>query len=67
MNEEIRIDEKVKLHKSVMIIGLDGWGNGGKVSTFTVKYLADKLGAKKLGEIPSERFRTTSSKGHSSR
>jgi proteasome assembly chaperone (PAC2) family protein len=56
VDEEIRIDEKVKLHDAVMIIGLDGWGNGGKVSTFTVKYLADKLGAKELGEIMSERF-----------
>lgn len=56
MNDEIRIDEKVELHNAVMILGLDGWGNGGKVSTFTVKYLAHKLGAKKLGEIPSERF-----------
>jgi len=56
VNDEIRIDEKVKLRNAIMIIGLDGWGNGGKVSTFTVKYLADKLEAKKLGEIPSERF-----------
>ncbi len=56
MNDEIRIDKKVNLRNSIMIIGLDGWGNGGKVSTFTVKYLSDKLGARKLGEIPSERF-----------
>ncbi len=56
MNEEIKVDEKVELHDAVMIIGLDGWGNGGKVSTFTVKYLADKLGAKEFGEIMSERF-----------
>ena len=56
MSEDFRIDETVELHDAVMIIGLDGWGNGGKISTFTVKYLADKLGARQLGEIPSDRF-----------
>jgi proteasome assembly chaperone (PAC2) family protein len=56
MNDEIRVEEKVTLHKAVMIIGLGGWGNAGEVSTFTVKYLAEKLGAKKFGEIPPEMF-----------
>ncbi|MCW4019630.1 MAG: PAC2 family protein [Candidatus Bathyarchaeota archaeon] len=56
MNEEIRIDWKIDLHNANMVVGLEGWGNAGKVSTFTVKYLADKLGAKKLGEIPPESF-----------
>jgi len=56
MNTGIRVNEKVELLKPTMIIGLDGWGNAGKVSTFTVKYLVDKLGAKRFGEIPHERF-----------
>jgi len=56
MKTEIKIDKKIQLHKAIMIIGLEGWGNAGKVSTFTVKYLVDKLGAKRLGEIPHERF-----------
>jgi len=56
MNAEIRVDERVELRHPIMIIGLDGWGNAGKVSTFTVKYLLDKLGAKSVGEIPHERF-----------
>ena len=43
MSEEIRIDETVELHDAVIVIGLDGWGNAGKVSTLTVKFLADKL------------------------
>ena len=48
--------EKIKLHNAIMIIGLGGWGNAGEVSTFVVKYLVDKLEAKKFGEIPPENF-----------
>lgn len=56
MNAEIRINKKIKLHKANMIVGLSGWGNGGEVSTLAVKYLAEKLGAKKFGDIPHEKF-----------
>jgi len=56
MNGEIRIEEKINLRNAIMIIGLSGWGNAGEVSTFTVKYLADKLDARKFGEIPPEKF-----------
>jgi len=56
MNGEIRIKEKIELQNSVMIMGLDGWGNAGEVSTFAVKYLADTLNAKKIGEILPEKF-----------
>jgi len=51
MSKDIRIIEKVEFNSSQMIIGMDGWVNAGKVSTFSVKYLIDKLGAKKFGEI----------------
>jgi len=56
MGEDLKIDETVRLHNSVMIIGLGGWGNAGEVSTFTVRYLVDKLGAERLGEVSSEGF-----------
>ncbi|HIE18256.1 TPA: PAC2 family protein [Candidatus Bathyarchaeota archaeon] len=56
MNEDVRIDEKHEFRNSQMIIGLDGWVNAGKVSTFSVKYLINKLGAKKFGEILQGRF-----------
>ncbi len=56
MIEEIRIDQEIQLHNAVMIIGLEGWGNAGEVSTFTVEYLTEKLSAQKFGEIPSERY-----------
>jgi len=56
MSGDLRIAEKIKFHNSQMIIGLDGWVNAGKVSTFSVKYLIDKLRAKKFGEILQGRF-----------
>lgn len=56
MSEEIKLETSVKFDNTVLIIGLEGWTNGGKVSTFTVKYLIDKLKAERLGEISSERF-----------
>jgi len=56
MSEDVRIEKKVEFHNSQMIIGLDGWVNAGKVSTFSVKYLVDKLGAQKFGEILQGRF-----------
>jgi len=56
MSEDIRIAKKIEFQKSQMIIGLEGWVNAGKVSTFSVKYLVDKLNAQRLGEILQERF-----------
>lgn len=56
MNEEIRLYEKVTLNKAVMIIGLSGWGNAGQVSTYSLKYLIDKIDATKFGEIQSDFF-----------
>ncbi|KYH42470.1 MAG: hypothetical protein AYL33_002410 [Candidatus Bathyarchaeota archaeon B63] len=46
----------VELQNAQMIMGLDGWVNAGKVSTFSVKYLIGKLNAIRLGEIPQGSF-----------
>jgi len=56
MREGIKTEETIKLNNANLIIGLNGWGNAGEVSTFSVKYLADKLQAKTFGEIPPEPF-----------
>jgi proteasome assembly chaperone (PAC2) family protein len=56
MDDDIKIDKKVSPRHANMVIGLNGWGNAGETSTFTVKYLVDKLGAKKFGEIVHEKF-----------
>jgi proteasome assembly chaperone (PAC2) family protein len=56
MDEEIDIEKKIHPRHASMIIGLSGWGNAGEASTFTVKYLVDKLAAEKFGEIRHEKF-----------
>jgi proteasome assembly chaperone (PAC2) family protein len=53
---EVVMNKKINLCNTTMIMGLSGWGNAGEVSTFTVKYLVDKLNAKKFTEIPHEQF-----------
>ena len=54
--ENVKIYEKPMFRSSQMIIGMDGWVNAGKVSTFSVKYLVNKLEAKKFGEILQGEF-----------
>jgi proteasome assembly chaperone (PAC2) family protein len=39
-----------------MIVGLSGWMDGGQVSTGTVEYLARRLRAEALAEIPGDDF-----------
>jgi len=39
-----------------MIIGLNGWGNAGNISNFSVKYLVKKLNAKKIYELTHEKY-----------
>jgi proteasome assembly chaperone (PAC2) family protein len=56
VNVKIAMRAKIHLHNAILIIGLNGWVNAGEVSTFTAKYLTDKLEAKKLGEFPPENF-----------
>jgi proteasome assembly chaperone (PAC2) family protein len=40
-----------KLNDARLILGFSGWMDGGDVSTGTIDYLVDKLGARKLAEI----------------
>lgn len=56
MYEHLRLNETIKFQKASMIIGLSGWANAGEVSTSSVRYLIDKLKAKRLGEIEPGRF-----------
>jgi len=56
MKEKPKSAKAVKRSAPVMVIGLEGWVNAGKVSTFLTKYLVDKLGAKKVGEIPVDEY-----------
>lgn len=50
------ITEKPSLRRPCMVCGISGWVDGGEVATGSVKYLLKKLGARRLAEIPIERF-----------
>ena len=54
--ESLTIYEKPNLKAPSLVLGFSGWMNGGSVSTETVKYLRDKLKAKKIAEIHPREF-----------
>ena len=54
--EEILYFEKPNLNKPVLVIGFEGWPNAAEVSSASLQYLVEKLGAKKFASIPVEDF-----------
>ncbi len=54
--ENLTIYETPELERPRMILGFTGWMDGGRVSTGTVNYLAEKLQAPRLAEIASPEF-----------
>ncbi|MBC7188702.1 PAC2 family protein [Candidatus Aerophobetes bacterium] len=53
--KELIIHKKIQ-HATSMLLGFSGWMDGGDVSTGSVEYLKNKLGAVKFAEIKSEKF-----------
>lgn len=56
MKETLQLHETFVLDNSIMLIGLHGWGNGGEVSTYTLKYLINSFKAIGFGEILSDQY-----------
>ena len=54
--EELTIHEHPKVKNPPMVLGFTGWMDGGGVSTGTIRYLKDKLGAARFAEIKSLDF-----------
>jgi proteasome assembly chaperone (PAC2) family protein len=54
--EKLKICETPKLTEPRLVMGFSGWMDGGEISTGTIKYLTEKLDAKKLAEINPEGF-----------
>ncbi|HID05493.1 MAG TPA: PAC2 family protein [Aigarchaeota archaeon] len=52
----VRYFEEPELRGPVMVIGLRGWPDGGRVSSGSVSYLISKLSAKRFAEIDSSGF-----------
>ena len=54
--DKLHIHKEVNLDNGRLLIGLSGWMDGCDISTGTVEYLIDKLGARKAAEIEPEGF-----------
>ena len=54
--ESLIVKEYPRLKRPCMVCGIGGWVDGGESATGTVKYLTEKLQAKRFAEIPIERF-----------
>lgn len=54
--ENMVIYKKPDLKGARMVLGLSGWMNGGSVSTGSVKYLKNKLKAKKFARLDPKNF-----------
>jgi proteasome assembly chaperone (PAC2) family protein len=55
-SDKLKIFSRPDLHNTRLLLGFSGWMDGGEVSTGTIKYLIDKLDAKKFAEITPEGF-----------
>ena len=54
--QELTIHEQPGVESVPMVLGFTGWMDGGRVSTGTIDYLKDKLGASRFAEINSLDF-----------
>lgn len=54
--EILTITERPKLRNPNMVCGIDGWTDGGKAATGTVRYLRRTLGATRFAEMDIQHF-----------
>jgi predicted ATP-grasp superfamily ATP-dependent carboligase len=54
--EKLKIEREPRFDKPRLVMGLSGWMDGGDVSTGTIKYLREKLGAEEFAHIEPEGF-----------
>lgn len=52
----LRFHQRPALHEATLVLGFDGWMDGGSVSTGTVQRLIDLLEARSLAEIEPDSF-----------
>jgi len=55
-SDKLHIYKRPKLNRPRLLLGLSGWMDGGKVSTGTIEYLIEKLGAEGFADIEPEDF-----------
>jgi proteasome assembly chaperone (PAC2) family protein len=56
MHDELIIQEKLEVTCPVLIVGFDGWANGGNVAIGMIDFLKKKLGATPFARIDPDNF-----------
>lgn len=56
MHDELIIKQMPKMNHPVLIIGFEGWANGGNVAVGMIEYLIKKLRATRFAEIDPDNF-----------
>jgi proteasome assembly chaperone (PAC2) family protein len=56
MRQELRIEHMPELKKPILILGFEGWANGGNVAIGMIDYLIQKLGATRFATIDPDHF-----------
>ena len=56
MGEELIIEHIPELRRPVLIVGFEGWANGGNVAVGMIDYLIQKLGATRFAKIDPNHF-----------
>ena len=59
--EEIYYREEPVLYRPMLILGFEGWPDAAAISSFSMEYLIENLGAKKFASMASGNFYQTSS------
>ena len=52
----LHIHTRPRLEKATLLLGFSGWMNGGEISTGTLQYLIDRLGAQQFADIEPDGF-----------
>jgi len=56
MREELHIEHMPELKQPILILGFEGWANGGNVAVGMIDYLIQKLGASRFATIDPDHF-----------
>lgn len=54
--DSLLLFQRPRLRNPSLVMGFAGWPNAAEVSTASVSYLKEKLGAEKLGEVAGDKF-----------
>jgi proteasome assembly chaperone (PAC2) family protein len=58
MGEELHIEHMPELDNPILILGFEGWANGGNVAVGMIDYLIQKLEATRFATISPDHFRS---------